>query len=178
MLIFHQDTSADPAGTAMPDAQGYYKISLYEGTYTVDVYRSLPGYGNVTTKDYATVQAVANQTVRLDISFAGGTIEGTLSGLVPGETGFVALFPGDVNVPQWTLQAIQALSPRILRSEQTPGNGPFRLAGVEPGIYVLGAAAIPRDAPLDPTSFLDAKLALTTVEVRAGESVSVELAVE
>jgi hypothetical protein len=178
MVIFKQESSEEPAGTAMPDAQGYYKISLFEGTYSLDVYRSRPGYGNSATKGYATVQAVADQTVRLDISFVGGVIEGTLAGLKPGEKGYVALFPGDTNVPQWTLQAIESLGNRILRQLDVPSNGPFLMEDVEPGFYVLGAAAIPIDAPPDASAFLNAGLAVAPVEVQSGERTTVELVIE
>jgi len=177
LLQFTQGEPSAEQANVTTDSQGFYRIALPEGAYGVNVHRFRTPT-NLMAMQYATVQALADQTVRLDISFVGGVIEGALAGLEPGEKGYIALFPGDTNVPQWTLQAIESLGNRILRQLDLPSNGPFLMEDVEPGFYVLGAAAIPIDASLDASTFLNAGLAVAPVEVQAGEKTTVELVIK
>ena len=70
------------------------------------------------------------------------------------------------------------LAASIIRKTDVPCNGPFRLQDVEPGPYILAAAGIPREAPLDLSTFLTAKFAFVSVEVKSGENTIVEVAVQ
>jgi RNA polymerase sigma-70 factor (ECF subfamily) len=172
--------SNDPQSQVFTDSQGYYRLGVTEGTYTVSVSRSWLASPEqvLTTENYTTVQLATGQTLRLDISFAGGIIQGTLDGLTPEERGVVALFPGDTPIPPMTPDGIAGLMDRSLRYSELPGNGPFRLEGVDPGNYLLGAAAIPKDAPLDVAALAQARVALAVVDVKAGETVTVSLVIQ
>lgn len=176
-------TQTDPSGepqraTGFTDSEGYYKVGLLEGTYDVKVMR-IRSSGVVSTDRYATVQALPEQTVRLDAIFGGGIIDGTLGGLAEGERGYVALLPADVDVSLLTPQALLLLAARIIQKIDVPCNGPFRLQDVEPGSYLIAAAGVPRDANIDdPTTFLNAKLGFVPVEVKPGENASVFVMVQ
>jgi RNA polymerase sigma-70 factor (ECF subfamily) len=172
--------SDEPQSQVHTDPQGYYRSGVMEGTYTVNVWRSRPESpeGVLITENYTTVQLATGQTLRLDISFAGGIIQGTLEGLTPEERGVVALFPGDTPIPPMTPDGLASLIGRSLRDSEQPGNGPFRFEGVDPGHYLLGAAAIPKDAPLDVGALAQARVALAVVDVKAGETDTVSLVIQ
>ena len=64
----------------------------------------------------------------------------------------VALFPGDIPVPEWTPEAIESLGQSIVAQTELQTNGPFRFENVNPGAYIVGVVAISASLPMDSSS--------------------------
>ena len=155
---------------------------IEEGSYVAGARHYLPNVASPLELSGAQeVNIKAGETSRIDLILNSGKVEGTVSGLQNGQQAFVALLDGSVDVSSLTSQAIQSMEEQVLAVMPVPQNGPFTFENVPEGNYVLGAAAVPAGAT--PSSIAPAapaiaagKFAAVEIQVVAGETVTVDLA--
>jgi len=149
---------------ATVDSQGWYRIDqIPEGEYVAEadlgrVIRAVP------------VQVVANRATRVDFNLAVGAIQGLVSGIRQGEKAFVMVFPGDAFLSEWTLAAMEALGEQVVAMRDVAEDGPFSFTQLNPGEYIVGAVAVPADAPFEAASMMNARIAVSPVVVATPDS--------
>jgi RNA polymerase sigma-70 factor (ECF subfamily) len=159
------------------DAEGAYLAEgLQEGPYRVEAIMYIQGSGSHRLTQAFDVQVVADQTARVDFDLVGSTIEGTVSGMRDDERAMVVVLPGDMAIPEWTPEAIEALGEYIVARTELQANGPFRFEDLPPGAYIVGVAALPSTAPTDSSSIAQARLDAVTLEVAPGATANAPLA--
>jgi hypothetical protein len=149
------------------DAGGHYHIDgLPSGSVAVQVTAS--GHGTRVVN----VQTTADQPTRCDIELSGGTvIEGTLTGLWPGESARVVALQGDVKTNDIDPDKVYSLNAKYAEAFLRE-DGAFSLRGLAPGRYTLIAYAYGHS--LHGTNATP-RVVSATVDV-VGENLTVDLA--
>ena len=158
---------------ASVDSQGWYRVEqLPEGAYTAEA-----SYGLAIQT--VPTQVTAGQATRLDIELAAAEVRGVVSGIRQGEKAFVMLFPGDSFLAEWSLTAMEALGERMLNMREIAEDGPFSFTQLNPGEYIIGAVAVPADAPFEAASMMRGRIAVSPVVMAAPDTpAEVDLAFE
>ena len=174
-VTFNSVDSTGVAGlSATVDAAGWYQIEqIPEGAYNVEA--------RLGKKMSQTVEAQVTpaQTARVDFEFVGCEIHGTISGLGPDEKAFVGLFPGDAQLPEWTVEALDALGEQMVTGGLIEQNGPFSFEGIQEGDYVVGAVALPSESQAETEQLLGGRAAVSPLfHTAPGTPAEVNLAFE
>jgi RNA polymerase sigma factor (sigma-70 family) len=178
-VVFEPVASPGAGGpSARTDEQGYYKIGeLPEGACraiaTLTDYKTWPA-----TKISHTVETelTADQTARVDFELAGGEIGGTIGGLKEGEKALIGVFPPDTVLTEWSVEALEALGERMVRSTTVERDGPFSINGLQEGEYIVGAVTLPAEGNLDTAAMLEGRLTVgPVVRVAPGSTAEVSL---
>ncbi|HUW60189.1 MAG TPA: sigma-70 family RNA polymerase sigma factor [Candidatus Bathyarchaeia archaeon] len=181
-VVFEPIASPGAGGpSARTDAQGYYKrVDLPEGAYRVVA----------TLTDYTTwpetkisqaidAEVTPDQTARIDFELVGGQLAGTIAGLKPGERALVGVFPPDTVLTEWSVEALEALGEKMVRSTTVDRDGPFSINGMQEGDYLVGAVTLPAEGNLDTQAMLEGRLAVSpVVRVVPGSTAEVDLVFE
>jgi len=181
-VVFEPAGSPGAGGPSVrTGADGYYKVEdLPEGAYRVIA--TLTDYGAwPATKLSQTIDSelAADQTARIDFELVGGELAGTITGLKPGEKALIGAFPPDTVFAEWSVEAIEALGERMVRSTTVERDGPFSLTGMQEGDYIVGAVTLPAEGNVDPQTILEGRLAVgPVVRVVAGSTAEIGLVFE
>ena len=82
-----------------------------------------------------------NEVVQLDVDFPGrGVVEGSITGMLPGEHVVVAAFEGEQPLPESVERPDELLTGNIANSNAK--DGAYMLEGLEPGTYTIRAVSL------------------------------------
>ena len=140
-------SAAENSVTASADIRGYYRITdLQEGQYVAKLMDMM----HQTAYAETSFEVKRNEMARCDFNVQTGEIAGTVAGLRDGERALVAVFDQSVD-----LASIAALTPelnqKILSSAEVGPGAPFSFR-LQPGVYYVGAIAIPGDQDANQTN--------------------------
>jgi len=181
-VVFEPIASPGAGGpSARTDAQGYYKIEdLPEGACraiaTLTDYDTWPA---TKITHMVETELTADQTARVDFELTGGEIAGTITGLKQGEKALVGVFPPDTVLTEWSVEALEALGEKMVRSTTVDRDGPFSINGMQEGDYLVGAVTLPAEGNLDTQAMLEGRLAVgPVVRVVPGSTSQIDLVFE
>jgi protocatechuate 3,4-dioxygenase beta subunit len=142
-----ESSAAENSVTASADIRGYYRITdLQEGQYIARVMDIM----HQTAYAETSFEVKRNEMARCDFNVQTGEIAGTVARLRDGERALVAVFDQSVD-----LASIAALTPelnqKILSSAEVGPGAPFSFR-LQPGVYYVGAIAIPGDQDANQTN--------------------------
>jgi len=172
------DTPGAGGPSAQTDDEGFYRVeNIPEGAYLVTAtladYSISPPMKLAQTRE-ATI--LGEQPVRVDFEFVGGQITGVVAGLKPGEQALVGVFPPDAALAEWSVEALEALGDRMIRSTMLEQDGPFFIDGIQEGEYVVGAVTLPENADLEVEAMLEGRVAVSEpIPVTPGAPAEVQL---
>jgi len=155
-------------------AGGYYRAGqLREGMYDVEVHDLFnPKIIHAVRRE---VQTHAGEMVRCDFEILAGAIEGTVGRLRQNEVAHVAVFP---DTTDFSLISAALGSDIIAETVVKPGQE-FRFNGLPPGVYYLGAVAVPAGSESDSSAVLTAvskgRAVVQPVEVAPAQTAIVDL---
>jgi RNA polymerase sigma-70 factor (ECF subfamily) len=170
-----ESSAAENSVTASTDIRGYYRITdLQEGQYVA----SLMDIMHRTTYAETPFEVKRNELTRCDFNVQTGEIAGTVAGLRDGERAFVAVFDQSVD-----LASIAALAPelnqKIVSSAEVGPGVPFSFR-LQPGVYYVGAIAIPADQDANETNIYNSatrgRYELLQAEVVPGQTTQADIA--
>ena len=131
-----------------------------------------------TTYAETSFEVKRNEMARCDFNVQTGEIAGTVAGLRDGERALVAVFDQSVD-----LASIAALTPelnqKILSSAEVGPGAPFSFR-LQPGVYYVGAIAIPADQDANQTNIYNSavrgRYELLQAEVVPGQTTPADIA--
>ncbi|MCX5769837.1 MAG: carboxypeptidase regulatory-like domain-containing protein, partial [Candidatus Hydrogenedentes bacterium] len=181
-VVFEPVASPGAGGpSARTDEQGFYKlVDLPEGAYrvvaTLTDYHTWP---ETKISQAIDAEVTPDQTARIDFDLVGGQLAGTIAGLKPGERALVAVFPPDTVLTEWSVEALEALGEKMVRSTTVDRDGPFSINGMQEGNYLVGAVTLPAEGNLDTQAMLEGRLAVgPVVRVVPGSTSQIDLVFE
>jgi hypothetical protein len=164
------------------DGLGYFKAeNLHEAEYDIRARDMFEMQIDNNSPPQATVKTESGKTIRCDINLEGGGIEGTVAGVREDERAGVGIFPGTID-----LGAIMSL-PSVLQEQLHTSAivGPdhtFKLVNISPGIYYLGAIAVPATEGLTEAAMMQSlakgRYTLVKVEIAAGKSTIADIGLQ
>ncbi len=176
------ETGVAFSSTETDRADGYYHVTdLAPGTYTVIARnQGLANRLGTTVPRESTVQISGDETVRCDFILESGAVEGMALGLRDGEKAVVGLFTEPIDIGTVSASSMDSLGEQVVSFMELQPGQPFRWEDLEPGIYYLGAIALPAGEETNEetmgASLAQQRFATQQIEVVAGEISTVEIA--
>lgn len=157
------------------DQEGSFCVSgLPGGTYTI---QCLLGDAVCTS---SIVELGESQTQQVDLHVLSGMIHGRVTGGGPGQQVVVLLLPGEVSVASFSPETLAQLEGSVLDTRELDKRGEFEFERL-PGLYLVGAVAMPADTTLDSDSVLPSlqagRFAYADVAVAPGQTTEIQLTI-
>lgn len=156
------------------DQEGSFCVSgLPSGAYTV---QCLLGD---TVCASSMIELGESQTQQVDLHVLSGMIHGRVAGGGIGQQVVVLLLPGEVSVASFSPETMAQLEGSVLDTKELDESGEFEFERL-PGVYLVGAVAIPAGTTFDSDSVLRSlqagRFAYADVAIVPGQTTKVQLA--
>ncbi len=123
------------------------------------------------------VDVAPEEVVRCDVHLTsqGATLDGQLVGIGPGESAYVAILQGELNIQAPAYDAIAQISAVKVAEPEVRFDGTFYVEGLEPGAYTVFAMAMPAGRS-EAEALRDARTVCQTIQAPASGHITVDVA--